>query len=240
MRNRRTAAARDRAGRRRFEPRLHDTDWAVLRQMRRAIDGVAQRLVREGMQVLDLGCGNMPYAPLFTARGARYRGADLEEAEVIIGVDGRVPLPDASMDLLLSFQVLEHVADLDAYLGEARRLLRPNGRLILSTHGNWLYHPHPEDHRRWTAEGLRHEIETKGFEMLECTPLVGPLAWTTMIRLTCLVHVLRALPLLGWPLSILAAWVMNLRALVEDKITPRWVTRDNACVYLTVSRPRRV
>lgn len=238
MHDRRSAAARDKAGRRRLEPRLHDTDWMVLRAMARGIDAVAQRLVRSGMQALDLGCGNMPYAPLFTARGARYRGADLEEAEVIIGRDGRVPLPDASIDLLLSFQVLEHVRDIDAYLGEARRLLQPNGRLILSTHGTWLYHPHPEDHRRWTAEGLRQEIEARGFEMLECSALVGPLAWTTMIRLTCLAAALRGLPLIGWPLGVLVAWVMNLRAAIEDKVTPKWVTRDNACVYLTVSRPR--
>jgi SAM-dependent methyltransferase len=239
MLNRRTAAARDRAGQRRLDPRLHDTDWLVLRRMAETIDAVAQKLVRPGLQALDLGCGNMPYAPLFTARGARYRGADLEDAEVIIGRDGRVPMADGSTDLLLSFQVLEHVGDLDAYLGEARRLLSSNGRMILSTHGNWLYHPHPEDHRRWTAEGLRQEIEARGFEMLECTALVGPLAWTTMIRLTCLATALKGLPLIGWPLSVLTAWVMNLRALAEDWITPRWVTRDNACVYLTVSRPRR-
>jgi SAM-dependent methyltransferase len=239
MRDRRAAAAHDRAGRRRLEPRLHDTDWMVLRQMARAIDAAAHRLVRTGMQALDLGCGAMPYAPLFVARGARYRGADLEDAEVLIGVDGRVPLADASIDLLLSFQVLEHVRDIDAYLGEARRLLSPDGRLILSTHGTWLYHPHPEDHRRWTAEGLRHDIEASGFEMLECTALVGPLAWTTMVRLTCFATALRSLPLVGTPLAVLVAWVMNIRAAIEEKITPRWVTRDNACVYLTVSRPRR-
>jgi SAM-dependent methyltransferase len=238
MHDRQAAAALDREGRRRREPRLRDTDWMVLRRMHRAIDSVAGRLAHAGVEALDLGCGAMPYAPLFTSRGARYRGADLEDAELIIGVDGRVPLPDASVDLLLSFQVLEHVRDLDAYLGEARRLLRPSGRLILSTHGTWLYHPHPEDHRRWTAEGLRHDIEARGFEMLECTSLVGPLAWTTMVRLTCFATALRGLPLIGRPLAALVAWVMNLRAAIEDRITPQWVTRDNGCVYLTVSRPR--
>jgi hypothetical protein len=32
--------------------------------------------------------------------------------------------------------------------------------------------------------------------------------------------------------------VTNLRAWVEDAITPAWVSRDNACVYLTLSRPK--
>jgi SAM-dependent methyltransferase len=223
---------------RRLAPRLRDTDWMVLRAMRSAIDAAGAKFARPGMEALDLGCGAMPYAPLFAARGVHYRGADLEGAEILVDADGRVPLPDASVDLLLSFQVLEHVRDLDAYLGEARRLLKPGGHLILSTHGNWLYHPHPEDHRRWTAQGLRHDIESRGFEMGECKALVGPLAWTTMMRLTCFAVPLRSVPLIGRALAGLLATVMNLRAALEDRITPGWVTRDNACVYLTVSKVR--
>jgi SAM-dependent methyltransferase len=231
-------AATTREARRRLAPRWSDTDWMVLRRMHDAIDAVAVRLAHPGIRALDFGCGAMPYAPLFERRGVHYRGADLEAAEVPIAADGRVPLPDDDVDLLLSFQVLEHVRDLDTYLGEARRLLRPDGHMILSTHGNWLYHPHPEDHRRWTAEGLRQDIEIRGFEMVECIALVGPLAWTTMMRLTCFAVPMRGLPLIGRPLAGMLACLMNARAVIEEKVTPRWVTDNNACVYLTVSRPR--
>jgi SAM-dependent methyltransferase len=194
------------------------------------------------MELIDFGCGSKPYAPLFEGRGAHYRGADfatgnLERGDVAIGAEGSLPLADASVDLLVSFQVLEHVRDLDTYLGEARRVLRPGGRMILSTHGNWLFHPHPEDHRRWTSMGLRSEIEARGFEMLELTPLVGPLGWTTMMRLTCFAASLRKVPIVGRAFADLLALVMNLKAAVEEKVTPGWVTADNACVYLTVSRP---
>ena len=224
--------------RRRLAPRITDTDWLVLRRMRSAIGAAAQRLVRPGCDVIDFGCGAMPYAPLFAARGARYRGADLDGGEIAIGADGRLDAPSGSADLLVSFQVLEHIRDLDLYLGEARRVLRDDGRMILSTHGNWLFHPHPEDHRRWTAMGLRAEIEARGFDMLECTPLVGPLGWTTMLRLTCFATAARAVPLAGRTLAGMVAAAMNVRAMIEERITPAWVTADNACVYLTISRPR--
>ena len=107
----------------------------------------------------------MPYADLFTARGVTYRGADLGSAQdVEIRADGTLAAVDGSADLVVSFQVLEHVRDIDTYLREAKRVLRDDGLLLLSTHGTWLYHPHPEDHRRWTRQGLIAELELRGFD----------------------------------------------------------------------------
>jgi SAM-dependent methyltransferase len=207
--------------------------------MRSAIADLAQRLVSPGMVALDFGCGAMPYAELFTGRGASYIGADLGGTpDVDIRADGTLAAEGASADLVVSFQVLEHVRDIDTYLSEARRVLREDGLMLLSTHGTWLYHPHPEDHRRWTRQGLIGDLETRGFEVTECVPVVGPLAWTTMVRLTCMAVALRELPLVGRSLARAVATVMNLKAAAEDWITPAWVTQDNACVYVTLSRKR--
>ena len=41
------------------------------------------------------------------------------------------------------------------YLAECFRVLRPGGRLLLSTHGMFVYHPDPDDYWRWTCAGLR-------------------------------------------------------------------------------------
>jgi SAM-dependent methyltransferase len=232
--------------RRRLAPRLWDTDWLVLRGMRTAIDDMAGRLAAPGKVALDFGCGAKPYATLFTTRGVGYVGADLASSDgdgggpapdVAIRADGTIAAPDACADFVVSFQVLEHVRDLDTYLAEAHRVLRPDGTMLLSTHGTWLYHPHPEDHRRWTREGLIGDLAVRGFEVVECVPVVGPLGWTSMIRATCLAVALRKLPIVGRPLADVATTVMNLMAAVEDKITPAWVTKDNACVYVTLSRP---
>lgn len=225
---------------RRLQARLWDTDWLVLRGMRKAIEALAAHITAPGRVVLDFGCGARPYQSLFTSRGTRYIGADLDgDPDIVIRADGTLDAQDRSVDLVASFQVLEHVRDLDTYLGEARRVLRDDGLLLLSTHGTWLYHPHPEDHRRWTREGLIAELAARGFETTECIPVVGPLAWTTMVRLTCLAVALRRIPVVGSALAAAGAVVMNVKAYVEDGITPAWVTRDNACVYVTVSRRSR-
>ena len=146
------------------------------------------------------------------------------------------PLEDGSADGVTSFQVLEHVWELDWYLGEAFRLLKPGGWLLLSTHGTWLYHPHPTDYRRWTRDGLVRELETRGFEVQKVLSVMGPLAWTTQFRLLGIREALARVPVLG-PLALAPiAIVMNLRMAFEDWITPQAIRDTNASVYVTLAR----
>ncbi len=218
---------------RRRRPGIFDADWLVLRELSRAIDTHAARLAKMCRKVIDLGCGEQPYRAYFEQRGIAYRGADLGDGgEIAITPDGRVMAETASADLVTSFQVLEHVRDLDTYLSEAARLLAPGGKLLLSTHGTWLYHPHPEDHRRWTREGLINELQSRGWKVESWQAICGPLAWTTIVRLTGYCYVLRRVPVVGAGLAGMLALVMNLRAALEDGITPPAIRDDNACVYL--------
>jgi SAM-dependent methyltransferase len=225
----------------RADPRIWQPDWLPLRDQARAIRAaLAHPALRlGGARVLDFGCGSRPYEPWFTAAGARYEGADIDGSpEVAVRADGTLAAADGQYDLVASFQVLEHVRDLALYLSEAKRVLRPGGALLLSTHGTWLYHPHPEDHRRWTRPGLIAELSNYGFEVVECMPVVGPLATTTILRLTGANFALRKLPIVGRTLGALLALIMNLRALAEEAITPHAIKQDNACVYLVLAVPR--
>jgi SAM-dependent methyltransferase len=218
---------------RRARPRLWDTDWLVLRDLARALQALFERHLSRGMRVVDFGCGSMPYRAAVQRVGALYIGADFGRGgEVEIAPDGRLPIPDASVDAVMSVQVLEHVRDLDGYLGEARRVLKAGGTLLLSTHGTWLYHPHPEDHRRWTRPGLVHELEARGFAVQETEAIGGPLATTTLIRLTGYASVVRRLPAIGRGVASALAIAMNLRAWLEDRMTPTSVRHDNGCVYV--------
>ena len=133
-------------------------------------------------------------------------------------------------------QVLEHVRDLGAYFREIRRLLSDDGILYLSTHGSWLYHPHPEDHRRWTSTGLVAELDAHGFTVDENVALVGPLATTTLIRMTGFAFFLRKIPFLGTIAASALTVMMNLRALIEDKLTPAPIRQNDACVYFVRAR----
>jgi SAM-dependent methyltransferase len=221
----------------RAAPSFWQPDWLVLREMGRALRAMladpALRLERA--RVLDFGCGTRPYEAWFAAAGAQYRGADIDAThEVRIHADGTLACGDGEYDLVASLQVLEHVWDLAKYLGEARRALRPEGWLLLSTHGTWLYHPHPNDYRRWTAEGLRCEVESRGFRLLRMEPVVGPLAWTTVFRALGAVQFLKKIPVVGAGLASCTAMLYNARAWLEDRITPRAVTAVNACTYMAL------
>lgn len=221
----------------RATPRFWQPDWLVLRDMGRVLRSMLAdpALGLKGARVLDFGCGARPYERWFADAGAQYRGADIDGAhEVSIAPDGRLAARDGEYDGVGSFQVLEHVWDVAAYLGEARRVLRPQGWLLLSTHGNWLYHPHPTDYRRWTAEGLQREVESRGFRMLRIEPVVGPLAWTTVFRALGVAHFLKPLPLVGPVLAGAAAVPLNAWAWLEDRITPRAITAVNACTYIAL------
>lgn len=148
-----------------------------MRKLREAVDDcLSQCSLPPGAPVLELGCGNRAYQRAVQRTGAKYLGADLagnQHADIVIEADGRVPVEGGVYAAVLSIQVLEHVSDPAVYLAEARRLLRPGGKLILSTHGFWVYHPSPQDFWRWTSAGLQKLLEDNQFKVLSFTGVMG-------------------------------------------------------------------
>lgn len=109
-----------------------------------------------GLRVLDMACGAGFGLQMLRQAGARVVGLDLDAAALAEarGVAGgapvaradaaRLPLPDACLDAVVSFETIEHVPDAAAVVAELRRVLRPGGWLLLST-PNRLFGP-PERH----------------------------------------------------------------------------------------------
>ena len=234
-----------------MDARLNSPVWRhdayTLRGLQAAIQAQLSSLGRKGSSdeagvVVDLGAGDAPYRSLFEECYGRYIACDLVPGpgiDLVFDESGRLPLDSGCADFVVSFQVLEHVWDIDAYLKECLRLLSVQGRLIISTHGTWLYHPHPTDFRRWTRDGLCRELEERGFIIESVQPVVGPLAWTTQFRTLAYHHVLSKFGFLGRLLAGVVCSVMYCRMVLEDKITPKDLTAGNAAIYCITARAAR-
>lgn len=96
---------------------------------------------RANGRVLVDGCGVGMYLARLAQHARQAVGLDIEHErtvealqgaeQVICGAGERLPFPDGWFDLVLSHEVLEHVADDQAAIREITRVLRPGGRLVL-------------------------------------------------------------------------------------------------------------
>jgi ubiquinone/menaquinone biosynthesis C-methylase UbiE len=101
----------------------------------------------EGLSVLDMGCGTGRHALWCAEQGAKVTAVDFSagmlaetrqkpfsERVRFLQHDLHEPLPfgDARFDIVVSGLVLEHIRDLDSFFSEARRVLQPQGRAVIS------------------------------------------------------------------------------------------------------------
>ena len=137
-----------------------------------------------GAGVLDFGCGDRRYESLFTAAGAIYSGFDgpWNPRADLVGEADAVPVGDAAFDVVVCTQVLEHLPDPAATSRELRRIVRPGGRILASTHGTSVYHPNPIDLWRWTQPGLEKLFrDNAAWSSLTISPAQGSAATTAML-----------------------------------------------------------
>lgn len=163
---------------RRLRPPLTSSSWSHLTALSRWMEIQAEEAARRrpGFRVLDVGCGIKPYLPLFEGRAGEYLGVDIGEgtAAELRGTVEDIPVEDASFDLVVCNQVMEHCLDPGKAVRELRRVVAPGGRVLVSTHGVAVYHPAPYDHWRWTHTGLVHLFRQHGnWRSVEVAPAVG-------------------------------------------------------------------
>ena len=213
--------------------------WEPYAYFNRTLPARLRELARElgappRARVLDYGCGSMPYRDLF-APDAEYVGADVPgnpDAALELAPDGTLPAEDSSYDVVVSTQVLEHVAEPRLHLAECFRVLRPGGRLLLSTHGVFPYHPDPADYWRWTCAGLRREVEAAGFELTRFEGVFGLAATGLQLVQHAIWNRLWRLP------RALLALVMQPFVALADRLTSRESRDADAGVFaLIATRP---
>jgi SAM-dependent methyltransferase len=170
------------------------------------------------LEVIDYGARNSPYKVLFKDYAKRFAKADINYNRGIfddINYDidywtGRViGCLDESFDLVLSIGTIEHVPDAIAYIKEAHRICKKDGYIIIEFLSNYPYHPCPKDYRRWTIDGIKHDIEGF-FDIVEVFPLIGP--FSNMLVMLCMY------------LSIFMSRVNNIQSKFLNRLfrTNRW------------------
>jgi len=150
-----------------------------------------------GLQILEVACGRGGFVRELARAGARMVGCDFSFSALRVGkskldenglkklggrlVQGdaqKLPFADASFDIVISCETIEHVPDAQSAVREMYRVARPGGRLFLTTpnYMNFmglyelyalLRHPHrkddqPFDRRQWFPQ-IRRCIRSAGW-----------------------------------------------------------------------------
>jgi SAM-dependent methyltransferase len=125
-------------------------DWAEFQEVQVApvFEVVLQRTgVGPGTRHLDVGCGASVAGHMAAARGARVWGIDASDALIAIarentpGGDFRVadfealPFGDATFDVVTGFNAFQYAANPAVALGEAGRVTKPDGWIVVVTWG---------------------------------------------------------------------------------------------------------
>jgi len=143
----------------------------------------AARELPPGTRVLDAGAGNAPYRELFTH--CDYRTQDwpasshpgARHADIVADLH-ELPVRTGRFDFVLCTEVLEHLPEPGQALAEIRRILRPNGQLLITVPFVIELHEEPYDFFRYTPQALSRLLEQAGFAPPSIQPLTG--WWSTL------------------------------------------------------------
>lgn len=118
---------------------------------RKELEKFLARYVFDG-KVLDIGAGGSSYHKFFPNRIT----LDVDETRKpdIVGDAQKLPFEDNSFEMILCTEVLEHIPDPVMAIKEMKRVLKPEGKLVLSTRFVFPIHDAPGDYWRFTKYGL--------------------------------------------------------------------------------------
>jgi SAM-dependent methyltransferase len=150
--------------------RLGDYHWREYARptvYRAYVDGLRDWV--KGSAILDVGAGDGLIAYVIGATGIELDPiavalARSHAVDVIKGDAGALPFPAASFDTVFLGDVIEHLEDPLPALLEARRVLRNDGTLYVTTPPE--HTPvRPYHYREYTPDSLRETVEPLGFEL---------------------------------------------------------------------------
>jgi len=139
-------------------------------------------------RVLDIGCADRRLAKLVPA-GCEYIGLDYPETAVSmyhtrpdVFADAReLPFPKASIQGVISKDVLEHVRGPETVLAEIGRVLEQDGTLVLWMPFIYPIHDAPYDFQRYTEHGLEEYLAAHGLRVTELLSVLTPVETASLM-----------------------------------------------------------
>lgn len=232
-----------------FDPNITHPAYIVRKLLLRAIKKHAW--VMQGT-IMDFGCGSKPYASLFET--SKYVGVDFNgkghqhnfEA-VDVYYDGhQLPFEDNRFDNIFSTEVFEHVFNLEEMLKEINRVMKPNGKILITCPFSICEHEMPNDYARYSSYGLKDLLQRNGFEVMIFEKLGS--AWQTMAQMfISYVHFhftrrfFGRIPIVRTILNLLITTVLNYLSIVLNWIMPKGedLYLNNLVIAKKTANPQR-
>jgi SAM-dependent methyltransferase len=137
-----------------------------------------------GQRVLEVGCGEGYGTALLATEAATVVGIDYDALTVAHAAArypqtrfvranlAALPMPSASVDMIATLQVIEHVWNHNEFVGECLRVLRPGGTLLVTTPNRLTFSPgleapvNPFHTKEFTAAELTGLLTDNGFAVV--------------------------------------------------------------------------
>lgn len=132
-------------------------------------------------KILNIGCGTGGMIPLFEQYGD-VTNTDISDEAIkfcrqhgyknVVKYNGKkLPFNTREFDMVIATDVLEHIENDDDALAEWRKLLKPNGHLLITVPAyQWLWSEHDESlhhYRRYSASQLHNKVNQNGYKVIK-------------------------------------------------------------------------
>ena len=195
----------------------------------------------------DLGCGEMPYKNWLLNYAEQYTGVDWGgsphglKADILADLNESLPIASEVADTVISLSVMEHLHAPQVFLGEAHRILKPGGAMIMQVPFMWWVHEAPFDYYRYTRYGLQYMFEKAGFTDVTVYPQTGFwVMWTLKFNYQT-TRLVRG----PWPMRKALGLLMRMTWAIDQHVAP-WLDHywpcegETAGYFVTASKSHRL